>query len=75
MKVYVNDKEITVFNGAKVVDAIRAYYTLNKTKWPCPLPIVTDGYGNIVAPDGELSEGNHLYIKTKNNSLKASPRY
>ena len=67
MKIFINDKEITVFRGAKVIDVIRAYYTHNKMKWPCQLPIVTDGYGNSVAPDGELSEGNHLYIKTKNN--------
>ena len=67
MKIFVNDTEVTLFHGAKVVDAIRAYYTLQKMKWPYPLPIVTDGYGNSVAPDGELSEGNHLYIQTKNN--------
>ena len=67
MKIFVNDTEVTLFHGAKVVNAIRVYYTLQKMKWPSPLPIVTDGYGNSVAPDGELSEGNHLYIQTKNN--------
>ena len=69
MKIFVNDKEITIFHGAKVLDVIRAYYTHHKMKWPCQLPIVTDAHGNSVASDGELREGNHLYIKTKNNRV------
>ena len=65
MKLFVNDKEITIHHGAKVLDVIRAYYVQRKKRFPCKLPIVTDAYGNSIAPDGELSEGNHLYIKTK----------
>lgn len=63
MKIFVNDEEITIFNGAKVLDVIRAYCSKNNKKTPCKLPIVTDGYGNILAPDGQLSEGNHLYYE------------
>lgn len=65
MKLFVNDKEVTIHNGAKVLDVIRGYYSLRNKRLPCKLPIVTDAYGNSVAPDGELNEGNHLYIKTK----------
>ena len=65
MKIFINDEEITVFNGAKVVDVVRAYFTQHNIKLPCILPNVTDGYGNSVAPDGELTEGNHLYIEQK----------
>ena len=66
MKLFVNDKEITIHNGAKVLDVVRGYYALRNKKLPCKLPIVTDAYGNSVASDGALSEGNHLHIKTKN---------
>lgn len=48
------------YNGAKVLDVMRAYYVQHGQKLPSQLPIVTDGYGNSIAPDGELSEGSHL---------------
>ena len=63
MKLFINDEEITIFHGATVIDAMRAYYVHHDKKMPCKLPIVTDGYGNNVAFDGELTDGNHLYIK------------
>ncbi len=65
MKIFVNDEEITIYNGAKVLDVIRAYYVQHDKKLPSRLPKVIDGYGNSVAPDGELSEGNHLYMKSQ----------
>ncbi|NLZ95822.1 MAG: hypothetical protein GX921_08375, partial [Bacteroidales bacterium] len=72
MKIFINDKEVTVFHGAKVLDVIRAYYLQEGKRVPSKLPIITDGYGNSVAEDGELSEGSHLYIKTKNNRTMKS---
>lgn len=71
MKILVNDEEVTIFHGAKVLDVIRAYYAQHGKKLPSRLPFVTDGYGNSVAPDGELSEGNRLYLKIKKNPLIA----
>ncbi len=68
MKIYVNDKEVTLFHGAKVLDVVRAYYAQHNQTTPRELPTVTDGYGNTVALDGELSEGNHLYMNTKINT-------
>ena len=65
MTLFVNDEEITIHHGAKVLDAMRMYYAIHEVKLPKILPIVSDAYGNNVAPDGELSEGNNLYIKTK----------
>ena len=63
MKLFINDEEITIHHGATVLDVMRSYYSQRNKKLPGKLPIVTDAYGNSVAPDGELSEGNHLYIK------------
>ena len=69
MKLFVNNEEITIHHGATVLDAVRAYYAQHNKKLPCKLPIVTDAFGNSVAPDGEFSEGNHLHIKTKTKEL------
>ena len=70
MKLFVNDKEVTIHNGAKVLDVMRGYYMARNKKLPRKMPIVTDAYGNSVAPDGALSEGNHLYIKTKKTNSR-----
>ena len=64
MKLFVNDKEITTHRGATVADVIRGYYVQRNKKLPGKLPVVTDAYGNTLASDGELNEGNHLYIKS-----------
>ena len=65
MKLFVNDKEITTHHGATVLDVMRGYYALRNKKLPGKLPVVTDAYGNCVASDGALTEGNHLFIETK----------
>lgn len=70
MKVFVNNKEVIIHWGAKVLDVLRSYYAEHKKKIPSKLPNVTDAYGNSVAHDGELTEGNHLYINT-NKTMKA----
>lgn len=69
MKVFVNEEEITIHQGAKVTDAIRAYYAQHDKKPPRKLPIASDAFCNSITPDGELSEKNHLYIKTKKKKL------
>ena len=63
MEVKVNNKTITVFNGAKVMDALRAYYSQQEMPLPESLPCVTDAYGNKVAPCGALSRHSKLFIQ------------
>jgi hypothetical protein len=63
MKILVNNTMLELHEGAKVKDAIRKYYTQTGQKITDALPDVEDRYGNIVDPDGELSEGNTLIIK------------
>lgn len=65
MKITINNVQIEIHNGAKVKDALIRYYSENKKKLPKSFPIVEDSYGNIVEEDGELSEGNKLFIKEK----------
>jgi 5'-nucleotidase len=68
MKITVNNTPLEIHNGAKVQDAILKYYSQLGRKCPKPLPPVEDRYGNEVAPDGELTDGNIFVIKTKNVS-------
>jgi len=69
MKITINNVQIEIHNGAKVKDAVIRYYSENKKKLPKSFPIVEDSYGNIVEEDGELSEGNKLFIKEKIKGL------
>lgn len=62
MKVYVNDQEVSLFEGAKVIDAVRAYARIMGRKLPSPLPIIYDGYGNEIQPDGALTQGAQCKI-------------
>jgi hypothetical protein len=65
MRIRINRTDLELFGGATVADALRRYYVLHKKKFPEIFPAVTDRHGNYVAPDGSLSEGNQLYLKTK----------
>lgn len=65
MKVIINNITLELFNGARVRDAILGYFAQKNEKCPDPIPLVEDKYGNVVEPDGELKEGNVLFIKGK----------
>lgn len=63
MEITVNNVALELHNGARVKDAIIGYYTRSGRKIPKRLPEAEDRFGNRVAPDGELTEGNILIIK------------
>ncbi len=65
MKITVNSIPLELHNGAKVKDAILKYYSQQGKNSPKHFPLVEDPYGNNVALDGELTDGNTLIIKTK----------
>ncbi len=65
MKITVNSNSLELHNGARVKDAILKYYAQTGKKSPKHMPLVEDRYGNKVAYDGELTEGNILFIKGK----------
>ncbi len=77
MKITVNSKVIELHLGARVKDAIHAYYTQAGKKIPRRLPAAEDRFGNSVAPDGELTEGNTIILVTgrrkRGSSLKLIP--
>jgi 5'-nucleotidase len=62
MKITVNDTRLDLHNGARVRDAIAGFYKHEGRKVPGKLPVAEDGFGNIVAPDGALTDGNTLFI-------------
>jgi 5'-nucleotidase len=74
MKITVNSTLLELFAGARVKDAIMSFYTNSGRRVPKKLPLVEDRFGNRVAPDGELTEGNILFIssgrKKRTSSLK-----
>ena len=65
MKVYVNNKAVVVYEGARVKDAINKYYSdLLITGSPESSYInVHDNHGNPVMLDGSLCENDHIYVK------------
>ncbi len=67
MKVFVNGKNIRVFNGAKALDAMLSYYKSLHTATPNPMPQIKDRYGNLIEPDGSLSPGIHIFIVESEN--------
>jgi len=71
MKITINNTLLELHNGAKVKDAIINYYTHNGWRVPKKLPAAEDRFGNSVAPDGELTEGNMLF--TVSRRKKSSP--
>src|SRR5665647_3728612 len=74
MKIIVNDTLLELHDGARVKDAIMSFYTNSGRRVPKKLPAVEDRFGNRVATDGELTEGNTLFIvsrrKRRSSSLK-----
>ncbi len=74
MKITVNNALLELHSGARVKDAIMSFFTQSGRKVPKRLPIVEDRFGNRVAHDGELTEGNALFIvpghKKRSSSLK-----
>lgn len=63
MKVFVNEVEIEIFNGARVIDAVNKFINLfelyEKMKKPI---IVRDKWRNIIELDGSLREGSKIYL-------------
>ncbi len=77
MKITLNNTLLELHNGARVRDAIVSFFTHTGQKLPKRLPRIEDRFGNGVDHDGELSEGNTLFIvpghKKRASSLKLIP--
>lgn len=60
MKVYVNDEVVELFEGAKVIDALRSFASKMGIQLPDNIPTVRDRYGNEIELDGRLTEEMQL---------------
>jgi hypothetical protein len=63
MRIKVNDEVVEIFSGACVKDAVLKY---SRTAWKQVRKgkrAVFDLHGHEVAPDGELSGGEELYVR------------
>lgn len=74
MIVFVNNVEISIFSGARVQDALRAYYRNIHQNFPDMAPVTLDQYGNIIEMDGKVSQLKRIYT-IDNESLNQTVNY
>jgi hypothetical protein len=67
MKVSINDKEISIFAGARIQDAVLAYSPRSLRMVAAGTLSVFDRFGNRTDPDGPLIEGQRLTLKRTKN--------
>jgi hypothetical protein len=64
MKIFINQKEVQVFNGATVKDAVLAYDRKAHEFLLKGKLAVHDRYGNLLESDGELNEEQQITLET-----------
>jgi len=62
MKILINDQMIEIFEGARLQDAVRKYSETELKLIEKEAKKIVDREGNILALDGELSDGEYFYI-------------
>ncbi len=73
MKITVNNVSLSIFEGAKVKDAMRMYYAKIGKHFPDKIPVVRDTFGHRLGLDGALLPDSVLYIGHSNRTLRACP--
>ena len=63
MKVYINDKIVTIFKGATVSDAVLTYSKHSYKLLQGGYLSIFDRFGNLTEPDGSVVEGQHFQLK------------
>ncbi|MDD4141728.1 MAG: hypothetical protein PHR20_02890 [Bacteroidales bacterium] len=70
MKVFVNDKPLIIFRGARVRDAVWRYNRRYDEMIKFEEVDVKDRWGNIIAEDAPLMENTKIYIFTIMNDCE-----
>jgi hypothetical protein len=65
---FINDREITIFSGATVRDAVRSYSGRSSEQLEKGLLKVVDRFGNETDAGGELTAGQKLYLKKRRHA-------
>jgi len=68
MNVFINDHRIAIFRGALVKDAVRGYSIRSSKQFEAGSLMIVDRYGNKTEADGELTDGQKLYLKKINHA-------
>lgn len=67
MRVYVNDKPVEIFEGARICDALNKYFSERFRVFDRRLIRIFDSHGNIIFHDGSLSEYDRIFITEMTN--------
>lgn len=62
MQIYVNEVEMTIFDGARVIDAANRFINEFELYEKLRRLSVRDAYGNKLSLDGELHEGGKIFL-------------
>ena len=62
MKVFVNDVEINIFKGARVIDAAHKFINMFELFEKLRRLSARDAWNNRIDLDGELQEGSRIYL-------------
>lgn len=65
MKIFINDKEVEIFAGATVRDALNMFKRDAGSERSIDMDEVRDHRGNSLSPAGELSDEDRIYIGTR----------
>ncbi|HOR60045.1 MAG TPA: hypothetical protein PLW77_09190 [Bacteroidales bacterium] len=63
MNIQINNKSFQIFSGAKVIDAVRMYFTEIGENFEIDNIVVEDKFGNKLEFDGRLRNNKSLFIK------------
>jgi cephalosporin hydroxylase len=63
MNIQINNKSFQIFSGAKVIDAVRMYFTEIGENFEIDDIVVEDKFGNKLEFDGRLRNNKSLFIK------------
>ena len=67
MKIMLNGHEVVIFSGGRVIDAVRAYSIRSAKLLENEKFVVFDRFGNKTELDGELTEGQQLFLKKQDH--------
>jgi hypothetical protein len=63
VKVFLNNKEITIFKGAALKDIVLAYSKTSYKRLKSGYLSIYDRFGFITEPDGPVMEGQQFYLR------------
>ncbi len=63
MRIFINEKEIVLFRGATLKEAILTYSKVSYKKTESGYLGIYDRFGFLTEPDGPVYEGQHFFLK------------